>query len=205
MTIQGEEWEQIVRSWRYFMSLESDFLATTRYVEFTEDHYKVYSVEYDRLLRLACSEIETVCKLLCEQIGKPITARKDSNIDGYRKRLTDKFPSLPNAKVLLPAYNLELLPWSGWQQSLSPEWWRDHNDVKHHRAEYYHKGNLGNSVNALAGLFAILLTLSFYIDENLIPSSLSTFIYDRIPHYLTDSGRTPTWVIPKDQQKATDK
>lgn len=54
--------------WRYFIALEQDLEGTTRYVEPAEDNFKTYSVEFTRLLLSACSEIDVVCKVLCQKI-----------------------------------------------------------------------------------------------------------------------------------------
>jgi hypothetical protein len=60
--------------WNYFLALERDLEIVSRYVEFTEDNYPVYSIELAHLLLAAASEIDTVAKLTCAIIA-PNAAR----------------------------------------------------------------------------------------------------------------------------------
>ena len=46
--------------WSYYLELERQFLETKRYVEFSENNSKAYSVEYLKLYQAICSEIDTV-------------------------------------------------------------------------------------------------------------------------------------------------
>ncbi len=39
----------------------------------------------------------------------------------------------------------------------SPHWWQAYNKVKHHRDSHFHGASLKNALNALAGLFVLLL------------------------------------------------
>src|SRR2546428_5789614 len=38
------------RYWQHFLALEADFAATSRYVEFSQQNFPTYSIEYAKLL-----------------------------------------------------------------------------------------------------------------------------------------------------------
>ena len=56
------------RYYRYYLALESDFLATERFVTIDPDNSNTFSVEYIKLLQTICSEIEVVAKYLCSML-----------------------------------------------------------------------------------------------------------------------------------------
>lgn len=72
----------IFRYWRHFLALEADFAATSRYVEFAPENYKVYSIEFVKLLLAIGSEVDVVAKDVCKAL---VPSKKHGNIDAYRK------------------------------------------------------------------------------------------------------------------------
>ena len=52
--------------WQHFLALEADFAATSRYVEFSKENFGTYSVEYAKLLLAICSDVDVLCKVICE-------------------------------------------------------------------------------------------------------------------------------------------
>ncbi len=69
-------------------------------------------------------------------------------------------PHLPDFKVLLPRYGLTLTPWRSWDMPNNPpKWWTAYNKIKHHRDAEYHQANLQNALNAVGGLFVMVLYL----------------------------------------------
>jgi hypothetical protein len=68
------------------------------------------------------------------------------------------FPNIPNFEVLLPRYGMKLKPWSNWNVVNGvPDWWTAYNKIKHHRDSEYHRANLRNALNSVAGLFVVTL------------------------------------------------
>ena len=61
------------------------------------------------------------------------------------------------------------------------EWWRDYTAVKHNRIGNYHKANLKNVVNSLAGLYILESYLVRYIgtrdDERDVPNDISKIFH----------------------------
>lgn len=160
--------------WNYFLALERDFEATSRYIEFCSDNLNCYSIEFAHLLLSASSEVDTLAKCICA-IVKPDA--KAGNIDDYRKIITDaekneilgfvkkdgKHPvagekyahKLSDLKVCIPRYNLACVPWKSWGQEENPDWWRSYNKVKHERNRYFNQATLRNTLFALAALLAM--------------------------------------------------
>lgn len=143
----------IFRFWRHFIALETDFAATTRYVELSADNFDTYSVEFTKLLLAIGSEVDVVCQDVCKAIEPGSNYEK---ISQYRDCISVR-NTVYNAKVTIPHYGLEFQPWKEWHGDTNPPWWRAYQDVKHYRSTHYKFGNLGNCATALAGLFAMVL------------------------------------------------
>lgn len=140
--------------WNYFLGLEQDLISISRYVEFDEDNFSTFSTELLKLLFSASSEIDVVAKLLCHQINKE---SKASNIGHYRATIMKAYPEFSSIDVHLTRYGLTLTPWDNWANKRKPKWWDAYNSVKHERNKYYSAANLKHSINALGGLYIILL------------------------------------------------
>jgi hypothetical protein len=143
--------------WSYFLYLEQDISAISRWIEFSEKNLGCYSIELARLLMVASAEVDVVAKKLCKLI-KPQS--KASSIHQYQKILIKEYPNLPMAVVRTPRYGLRLQPWTSWIHVNSPpNWWTANNKIKHHRAENFERANLKNVFEATTGLFVLLILL----------------------------------------------
>ena len=144
--------------WRHFLALEEDLAGTARYVEFADDNFKTFSVEFTSLLLSTCSEVDVVCRLLCKHLD---SKTKANNIGHYASKLGAAFPSLGVFKVEIPRYGLQFQPWKNWagKSRKSPLWWVAHNKVKHNRHDHFGEANLNNALYALAGLYVVTLHL----------------------------------------------
>ena len=142
------------RYWQHFLALEADFAATSRYVEFSKENFGTYSVEYAKLLLAICSEVDVLCKVICEKIDS--SARR-KNINDYRACLTGR-TKIATEEVLIRRYNLKFIPWYEWTSgSNNPEWWESYNNVQHERDSYFAQANLENCANAISALFVVVL------------------------------------------------
>lgn len=143
--------------WNYFIALERDLEAVSRYVEFCPQNFDVYSIELAHLLFAAASEVDVVAKLLCQRL-QPAAPR--GNIDEYKAVLLTVFQNLPATRVLIPRYGLDLRPWENWASPNNPLWWRSYNKVKHERDAHFSEATLKNALNALGAL--LILTFHHY-------------------------------------------
>ena len=151
-----------VRShWNYFLAIERDLEVLSRYVEFDERNFECFSLEIAKILLAAGAEVDVVCKLMCRASDAGSNA---ATINAYRAELNTAIPEIATFEVLIPRFDLTLQPWEQWSgDSGVPLWWTAYNQIKHHRDSQYHQANLKNALNAVGGLFAVVLYL--YRDE----------------------------------------
>lgn len=147
--------------WRSFLALEQDLDLLSRYVEISKENFSTYSLELSALLLSAGSEVDVVAKQLCQKL-KPKS--KSRNIGHYAQQIASSIAAVPAFLVLVPKFGMTLNPWQNWRGKVRkrPAWWAAYNSVKHERHKSYHDANLGNALNALAGL--LVLTLYLYRD-----------------------------------------
>lgn len=146
--------------WNYFLALEDDLLRLARYVEPTEANFSTYSIELARLLSAAAAEVDVVAKQLCKKInGKS----KANSIGAYMNEITVSHNDFASATVFIPKHGLVLHPWINWRDASVPVWWTANNKIKHHRHTHFEHANLKNALNAICGLFIMLLY--FYEEE----------------------------------------
>lgn len=155
--------------WKYFIALDSELEIVSRYVEISQENYKTYSIQFVSLLLSACSEIDVVAKVLSRLIDPDFRPARGSfpTIIDYQNTITEKFPKFQTTKIQTPRHGIELVPWKDWEaQNTSPPWWTSYNRVKHQRDSFYKDANLENTMNAVAGLFVMVLYL-YTFDERL--------------------------------------
>jgi hypothetical protein len=163
------------------------FSSFSRQVEFEQPNFRTYSVALVRLYLSIGSEIDVVAKLLCQRDG---VDPKAENIDQYRKSLQPKYPHLATLTIFLrpiPERDKGLTPWDAWNNTppANPTWWTMHNKVKHERNAYFEEANLGNVLNAAAGLLVLLIY--FYkpeLQKGYLQPKLRIFLPD--PQYVED-------------------
>jgi hypothetical protein len=146
--------------WSFFEMIDEELHTFSRQVEFAEANFPMYSVYLARLYLSICSEIDVVAKLLCQRI-EPASER--ANIHDYRRIIPARYYFLPKLKITVLPVPLELIPWKIWQDKESkenPDWWKSHQNVKHHRDEFFKEANLGNVLKSAAGLLALLVYLN---------------------------------------------
>lgn len=139
--------------WSFYLRLENNFIDTLSYVEFAEDNFETYSIEFEKQLLAIGSEVDVLCKLLCNAIDPN---RNVSRINEYANILTG-YDNFTSAKVCFSKNGQEYVPFDGWTQRESPSWWKAYNKVKHDRIneDNYKKGNLKNTFLALTGLYVL--------------------------------------------------
>ena len=140
--------------WQYFIAIESDLEKTARYVEMVPDNFNTYSVEYAHILLSAGSEVDVISKLLCKEL-EPEASPK--NINEYRTLILSHYRNFPSFEILVPRYGLNRKPWDDWKRVENPSWWTAHTRVKHERSGYFAEANLENALDAVCGLFCLVL------------------------------------------------
>lgn len=149
MTIQ----EYNTKVWAFYLCLEKDFIETLNYVEFAEDNFSTYSIEFERLLLAICSEVDVLCKLLCKEITPMKSPEKILEYADILCRYND----FSICKVCFERTKEIFTPFIDLTITESPSWWKAYNKVKHQRTDNnnHKKGNLKNVFKALSALYAL--------------------------------------------------
>lgn len=139
-----------------FRLLMSDLNRALEYVEPVVGNERTYSHRLYELLLRACTDFESLCRDILIEKGSKV-ARNDMKMRHYR--------GLEPLLVLEPV-SVEFLLWrpeprtfypfQGWAKA-SPQWYENHQAVKHNRHTQFPAANLLNVVNAVSGLFAALV------------------------------------------------
>jgi hypothetical protein len=142
--------------WRYFLSLERDFIQTLDFVELVPTNACTYSNQYAKLILLLGSEIDVVAKLLCTAVAP---SKPAGNILEYQAIITGAFPGMHSMEIRVVQDQSKHYPWAAWDSAKPqyPQWWRAYNEVKHQRDTYFNKANQANVLQALCGLLVLLL------------------------------------------------
>jgi hypothetical protein len=148
---------KIPSHWNYLLAIEGDLERLSRFIEFDERNFNCFSIEISRILLASGAEVDVVCKQICKKLNPMSSADK---IIPYLNEIMPSYPAIPDFKILLPRYGLILTPWSNWNVSNNPpNWWTAYNKIKHHRDAEYHQANLRNALDAVGGLFVMVLYL----------------------------------------------
>jgi hypothetical protein len=143
--------------WNYFLSIERDLEVLSRFIEFDTRNFACFSIEIARILLAAGAEVDVVCQQVCKRHN---AKSKAENIVEYQTEITKALPGLVRFHVIVPRYGLDLRPWVNWSEKKTPPfWWTAYNKTKHERNAQYHRANLQNALNAVAGLFVMVLHL----------------------------------------------
>ena len=143
--------------WNYLLAIEDDLERLSRFIEFDEGNFDCFSIEISRILLASGAEVDVVCKQICKKLNPRSSADK---IHPYQNEILASYPTIPDFKVLLPRYGVTLTPWSNWNKLKNPpDWWKAYNKIKHHRDAQYDQANLRNALNAVGGLFVMVLYL----------------------------------------------
>jgi hypothetical protein len=143
--------------WQYFLSIEADLFRCARYVEFDQANYGSYSVEFARIIVTAGAEFDAVAKKICKTIQKTSSPQ---SINAYRPIIIGRYPRFTDYKLQIPSYKLLIQPWKDWTPTTSPDWWsKGYNMIKHQRDAHFFAANLGNAIQATAGLLIAIVYL----------------------------------------------
>jgi hypothetical protein len=145
------------------MSLENDLQNLKNFVELDDKNFDTFSMEIFKLLQLSCSEIDSVCRVLCNQIDQSKDFHDETTYSGkinlYRETIITKFPKLPTTQIIIPGPSSPVKPWEDWIKKNSPYWWVGYNKSKHYRHSSYEQANLKNMLMSMAGLMILILYL----------------------------------------------
>lgn len=166
--------------WRYFLLLEKRLLETESFVAIDETNSDAYSLEYLTLLQAACGEIDALGKEIATRfLPEEFGTDKNVGITKWGYCVQRIFPNIEEQHVSV-LHELDTAPFNNWYYEKKTDkngklryylaagkkslaWWRDYNEVKHHRASIdpslgftnFHKATQGNVILAFSGLFIL--------------------------------------------------
>ena len=104
--------------WKHFLALEYDLEQVSRYIEFDQRNFAVFSVELIKLILAFGSETDVILKALCLNIDPN---KKAENINDYRNIILKQYPKLPQLRVKLIEYPIIIEPWVEWASGRNPQ------------------------------------------------------------------------------------
>ena len=158
--------QELAGIWNYYLSLERDLSKTSNYVE-PLGQENVYSFEFLKLLILSCTEVESVLKLLCNELNPN---NKAGDIGAYKGIVLTAFPKIVDAHVTVSRTGTQLYPFQSWDKQ-ALQWWDEYQIVKHGRNNNFSHATYYNAVTALGALYILIFylakhcELSFWDDE----------------------------------------
>ncbi len=145
------EKQELINCWNYFLSLEKDLDNTSRYIEpMGQEH--VHSLEFAKILILACTEIEVLFNCLCKTIS-PNEAT--GNIRRYKEVILARFPKITVAEVSVMRWGKTISPFSSWDSG-PLKWWGAYQNVKHNRSLNFDYASYENAAFSLAALYILV-------------------------------------------------
>lgn len=145
---------RIWNMWDYYLSLEEDLSNTSQYIE-PLGQESVYSLEFAKILILACTELESVLKAICMEVD----GNSGGSIGDYKKIVLRKYPRIVTARVTVRRLGKDIYPFDGWDAG-KLDWWSSYQVVKHNREEFFQKATYWNAVNALSALYIAIFYLA---------------------------------------------
>jgi len=142
------------KHWNYFLAVEAELVACTRYVDFSPSNFLCYSNEFAKLIVLAGAEVDSIFQELCAHLQPSEKAEK---ITQYHPILLAQYPLLTQCEVAIARYHLTLQPWKNWSNTQRPNWWsQSYNKLKHERHAHFSSASLEAALNATAAQFLAL-------------------------------------------------
>ena len=176
--------------------MERQFIETKRYVDFSPENDKAYSIEYLKLYQAICSEIDVVGKEIATDVEPDINFYK-ANIKRWGYSLQRAFGAIKDTEIEF--YDLySIKPFENWEYeeytdskgarryrvangNKPIQWWKNYNAVKHQRIglikgeKNFLLANQRNVVLSLSALFLLESTYMNYINsdgDEITPSQL---------------------------------
>lgn len=146
---------ELTNLWNYYMCLEKDLEATSRYIE-PQGQEDTYSYEFCKIIILGCSEIENIFKMICLNIDN---SKECGNIGEYKGKILSKYPRIIETEVSIPRWNYtKVNPFKGWDSG-PLDWWDVYTKLKHHRVSSMKIATYHNAVKVLSALYVLIAYL----------------------------------------------
>jgi hypothetical protein len=154
--------------WEYYKDLERQFETFLEYVPYLGGNENTYSFRLANLILAIGAHIDSAFKEMarypefsgkCPTLFEKVSTGKRVDIRDYLDLAVEY--KLPQKKVLFKCLpeRVSVTPFQHYKKTgtrlTTPNWWRIYNGVKHKFKKNFHKANLQNTRNALAGAFLL--------------------------------------------------
>ena len=152
--------QQILHYWNYAELLNEELGNTARFVEPDVSNYQTYSLAYTNIILSACSEVEIVCRLLCQTIDAEkgyTTPEKWIQMKDISKTILKRFPHIYQARTEILQKQEYIYPFKVWESNEKDilPWWKEYDLIKHYRHQKFNHATLENALNSVAALIIL--------------------------------------------------
>lgn len=141
--------------WDLFREIEDEFKRHTENIGYTSQYYSVRSPQLAELILKSGSSFLTTAGMLCRALepeSKPRTLAE------MRPIILEAFPGFTDIKIVLPGYNMSLVPWADWTASGTPQWWgKGYELLAMDREAHFKAATYWNTLYCVAGLMCGIL------------------------------------------------
>lgn len=167
---------------RAYFIIQKDLEKIFEYVEPSDESFNTYSYRIHELLMRTCIEVEANFKAILEDNIFRNDNGRILNMSHYVR--IEKSHNLSDYEVSLPIWRggpRTFKPFSNWKtytgeegaKKWSPDWYSAYNYSKHNRQKDFNQANLGNLLNAVAGLLVVISSQFVTEDFSAAPTTMS--------------------------------
>ena len=152
--------KQVLHYWNYAEILNEELGMTAQFVEPDISNYDTYSLMYTKIILSACSEVEIICRLLCQIIDKTCdytSPKQRMQMKELSKALLTRFPNIHQAKTEIVQKREYIYLFKEWEKNPKGNlpWWKEYNLIKHYRFKHFGNATLGNALNSVSALIIL--------------------------------------------------
>jgi len=133
-----------------YYEIERRFIEISRIIPL-ENPPETYSPRLYEILQTSCGQVENLLRLICDKLQLTYA---NNNFPAYYQALNST-GILVSQGIDYFSGNLICMPFTIVAGNSTPFWWKAYNDTKHGLPEGYKQGNLKNTINSLAAVYAL--------------------------------------------------
>ncbi|HYL66079.1 MAG TPA: hypothetical protein VEU72_02890 [Nitrosopumilaceae archaeon] len=147
--------DDIEKMYKLYLDTERQFVELSRIIPL-DNKPETYSPRLYSIFHTACGQVENMLRLICDKLELKYL---NNDFPSYYEQL-NVHGMLERHKVILKEANEPIQPFII-KDGKSPDWWKGYNKAKHALPEGIVEGNIGNTINALAGI-CVLHQISYF-------------------------------------------
>lgn len=158
--------------WNYYLSIEKMLKDTEKYVAISYENKDTYSIEFTKIILLACAEIDSILKIICklkQNIKKDTRYKMEvyaSVLEEFKDLKEEAYTIFPN--TFIDERVLAVAPFKSMDKNKlygGLPWWEAYQKLKHNRLENAINGNLFNALSSIAAYYILIGILKDFLNE----------------------------------------